>query len=505
MGGAVLWLPALIGTTYVAMVSLRLPRLVHRLDWHTDAAAPFVLAERLRGAGQVVIPHFGVWTSLWWLLVTRDLPGHRQIWESTGWLFALVTVGLLGWATARVAGRWAGVTAAATALLVGPRALRSLLTVNFHVSTPFTAAVLGAYLVVLSERRSRLLAVALGLLVGANAASDPLLWVAGVVPFALASAVLAVTRKEFGVVLRAGLVVVTASVGAVATNGVMYSLGFRVVSLHHRLAQIGDLPRNTAHLARMVALLGGANYAFPGGYPYGPLRPLVALLAISAMTFTVATAIVLLAQRQAPVLCAFACYWAAAVALLSVAFVSTTNAAALGVMSLNYILTLALAAGAGVALFAFRSPSRQLAVAIAVSVVGIINLTGIAHGRAENPIPPVGTYERSLVSLLTGKRVTRGYAGYWDAQNLTWQSGMQLLVAPVWPCVREQLCRYRWSTVDSWFQEKPGPSFLIVDPTTGIVTAPPQIARDASQVHRFGPLTIYIFDHDLARQLRRAA
>jgi hypothetical protein len=494
----------LIAAAYFVTVALRLQRLVHSLFWNSDVAAPLVLAERLRGAGDVVIPHYGLWTSMWWLLATRHLPGHRAVWELTGWLSALLAVGLLGWATARVAGRWAGVTAAATALMVGPFALRWLLTTTFHIWTPLTAAVLGTYLVALHERRSVVLAVAVGLLVGANAASDPLLWVAGVVPFAVGTAVLAVITRKRGVALRGGLVIVVAGLAAFATSEVMYSLGYHVVSPDHRLAKLADLPGHITFLARMVALLGGANYALPGGYPVDPLRPFVVLLVLSAILLTVYAAIVMLARRRTqPVLCCFACYWAAVVVVLGLAFIGTRNADDLGPVSLTYLLTLALAAGAGVALFAFRSPRRQLAVAVAVSVVGITNLTGIAHGRADQPGPEVRAYKPQLISLLTRERVTSGYAGYWDAQSLAWQSEMRLMIAPVWQCAKRHLCPYRLFTIDSWFQAKPGPSFLIVDPTVGLNSAPPQLVKQAAEVHKFGPLTVYIFNYDLARHFLR--
>src|SRR5262245_3136270 len=144
---AVCWLPALAGAAYLATVIVLFPRLIHDRFWNADAASPLVIAETLRGSGDVIMPHFGVWTGPWWLLATRNLPGHAELWETTSYAFALAAVGLLGWATARVAGLWAGVTAAAIALMVGPEALRGLLVINFHVSTPFTAAVLGAYLV----------------------------------------------------------------------------------------------------------------------------------------------------------------------------------------------------------------------------------------------------------------------------------------------------------------------------------------------------------------------
>src|SRR5204863_3411770 len=196
------WLPAVVGVAYVVTVAAVGPDLVHDLNWNTDISGPLALAERLRGDGAVSIPHFGTWTTYWFLLATRSLPGHQDLWEALGYAFTVMAALLLGWATARVAGRWAGVTAGAAALLVSPFALRPLMTLFYHVTNPFTAAVLGAYLVLLPRRRSFVLAVGVGLLAGANAASDPLLWVAGIAPFALAAGLLARLLRSRAIAVR---------------------------------------------------------------------------------------------------------------------------------------------------------------------------------------------------------------------------------------------------------------------------------------------------------------
>jgi len=499
------WLPALAAAAYLATVAVLGPALVRDVGWDTDVSGPLALAERLRGSGPVFIPHYGEWTSLWWLLATRSLPWHAQLWEATGYVFAVAAAVLLGWATTRVAGRWAGLTAAAAALVVGPFALRSLLTVALHVTNSFTAAVLGVALVLLTRTRSWPLALAVGLLAGANAASDPLLWIAAIVPFALAAAFLARTTKRIDVALRGAVTLGVTIVTAVATNLVMHGLGFHVVGLSSGLAPVHDLPANTLHLGRMIALLGGANYALPGGYPREPLRILLALLVFAAVVAPVVAAVKLTVRRAEPTARAYACYWAAASILLCVIFVITPNAAALGPDSVNYLLTLALAAGTGVALLAARSPRGQLAVALAIATVGAINIAGIVRGHAQiYATNPIRTYEPQLVRLLERKGVTRGYAGYWDAQNISWQSGMRVLIAPVQRCAA-QLCPYNFFTIRSWYEPHPGPTFLILDATNRFIPAAPRFVVGATATYRIGLLTVYLFDYDIARQIRLPA
>jgi hypothetical protein len=499
------WLPALAAAAYLATVVVLGPALVRDVGWNTDVSGPLALAERLRGSGPVYIPHYGEWTTLWWLLATRSLPWHAQLWEATGYVFAVTAAVLLGWATTRVAGRWAGLTAAAAALVVGPFALRSLLTVALHVTNSFTAAVLGVALVLLTRTRSWPLALAVGLLAGANAASDPLLWIAGIVPFALAAALLARTTRRIDVAFRAAITLAVTIVSAVATNLTMHGLGFHVVGLSIGLAPVHDLPANTLHLGRMVALLGGANYALPGGYPREPLRALLALLVFAAVVAPVVAAVKLTVRRTDPTARAYACFWGAASIFLCVSFVITTNAAALGPNSVNYLLTLALAAGTGVALLAAQSRSGQLAVGLAIATVGAINIAGIAQGHAQiYATNPIRAYEPPLVRLLERKGVTRGYAGYWDAQNVSWQSGMRLLIAPVQPCAA-QLCPYDFFTIRSWYEPNPGPTFLILDATNRFIPAAPRFVAGATATYRIGPLTVYLFDYDIARHIRLPA
>ena len=77
------WLPALAAAAYLTTMAALGPRIVRDVGWDTDASGPFTLAERLRGSGPVYLPHFGEWTSLWWLLATRGLPWHAELWKAT--------------------------------------------------------------------------------------------------------------------------------------------------------------------------------------------------------------------------------------------------------------------------------------------------------------------------------------------------------------------------------------------------------------------------------------
>ena len=127
-------------------------------------------------------------------------------------------------------------------------------------------------------------------------------------------------------------------------------------------------------------------------------------------------------------------------------------------------------------------------------------MVGIAQGYAGTGKNPIAAYEPELVRALEGKHVSRGYAGYWDAQNLSWQSGMRLVIAPVALC-KQGVCGSDFATIRSWYEPRPGPSFLIVDPTTPFMSHAPTFVREATQRLSLGPLRVYLFKTDIAARI----
>lgn len=495
-----------MAAAYLVNLALEFRSLVRTMYWNSDVAAPFVLAASLRGQGHVFVTHYGSWVQLWWLLATRDLPGHVRIWEGTGYAFALLGAGIVGLATARVAGRWAGITAASITVIVGPAALVALLTIHWHVLPFFLAAVFSAYLLLLGQLRSAVVAAVAGTVAGLGVASDPLTFVAVVVPFTGAALVLARVTRARAVAVRAGIVLACCVVVAVATEGTMRLLGFWVTRPAAGLSSIHDVGHNVARLGRFVLLVGGANYFLPDGrYPVQPLRIFVTLLILCAVgaIFWVAGREIL--RPGDPAKLALGCYWVFVAALVAVAVVASRQGAIVERPGVFYVLTFAPAAAVGVSLLAAGSGRAQVVVALAAVAVGGTNIASIRAGRVEPAPGAIATYAQPMFRLLEGKGVSKGYAGYWDAQSLTWKSGMRLSVAPVQLCGADgrDLCATRLSVIESWYDPRPGPSFVLVDPETGFVPRAPRIANGASATYRFGPLTLYLFDADVARRLRQ--
>jgi len=490
------WLPALAGAAYVTTVLALWHRLVTNNAWDSDVVSKLVIAERLRGSGPIHISHYGDWTALWWLLATRWLPGHRDIWTASGYGWTVVGALVLGWTTWRVAGRWAGATAAGTMLVVGPFALRSFLsTTGAHLTAPVAAILVGALLLQLTRTPRWGATILAGAFAGVSAASDPLVWFAAVVPFALAAALVWKTTKRRDLAFHAGAFLALAVVSTVVTSTVMSALDFHIASPSIALASLRDMPHNILQLGRMVALLGGANYAFPPGYPGEPVRVAVALLAFAA----VAAPLLAFAVRR----CAYATYWAASVVVLSLLFVATPNAVDLGPKSINYVLTFAPAAGAGIALLA-QSARAQLVAALCIALVAAVNIASIGNRRAEvTGVVALPQHAGDIVRTLEREHARYGYAGFWSSFNLTWQSGTRVLVAPVNNC-GAQLCPNNFFTIGSWYDRHGGRTFLLVDATIPDIQAP-EFAKNAATTDHFGPLTLYVFDYDIASRIRGIA
>src|SRR5215831_3321867 len=188
-----LWSPAFIAAVFVVLFLAKLPSLLTRVYWDSDAATATVIAETF-GHGTVILERYGWFTGLWLELLTKPLPLHRQIWEVAPYFVSLLSAALLAWTSWRLAGRWAAAMTATVALATSPFVSYDLVTVNYHTGTWFAVVVLAAYCLWLTRTAELRLVVPSMLLVsifaGASLASDHLFAFVGIVPFALAGLVL---------------------------------------------------------------------------------------------------------------------------------------------------------------------------------------------------------------------------------------------------------------------------------------------------------------------------
>jgi hypothetical protein len=98
-----------------------------------------------------------------------------------------------------------------------------------------------------------------------------------------------------------------------------------------------------------------------------------------------------------------------------------------------------------------------------------------------------------------------GYGGYDDAPVVTWLTDERVKVFQVGVC-GARLCPYGAHTISSWYRPRPGiRTFLVTHPAARgpSLRHPYAVAGTPVAVRRFGSLTVYVYDHDIAADLAR--
>jgi hypothetical protein len=512
-------LPVAIAVVYLIVMVGELRYLVTATNWNSDSASSSVIAESLGaqpGRPSVVLGQFGWYVTLWFDLATKWLPGHRQIWQAAPYAMALGGIALIAWSSLRVAGRRAAAITAAALVCGSPAVLANLFSPTLHTTTWFALSVLVASMVfaVTRDGAARLsfgLAVAFvaGAVAGACAASDPLLWLAGIAPLVASTAAGALVARGPAVrrlLASTGVTVAAAIVAAVVAGAIMRGQGFTVMAPATRFAGIDEIGRNAVLLAKVVLHLGNGYFPAKPINARGVLTVVCALIAVAGLAAPLLLLRRVLGERtrgtqpeRGMTRLAFASYWAAVVVLLVVAFIFSTFP--LDVSATRYVIPLVFAVAAAAPLLAEGSWRKQTLVVAAVTVFATANLISLANRDVTAPAIGVRLHQDEIVRFLERERLTVGYAGYWNAASFTWQSRFRFEVYPVWECPGQPtLCPFFFHSVSTWYRPRANHrTFLIVDPLWGWVTRPPAPAFGRpARVLRAGQVTVYVFGYDIA-------
>ena len=151
---------------------------------------------------------------------------------------------------------------------------------------------------------------------------------------------------------------------------------------------------------------------------------------------------------------------------------------------------------------------RRAAVVAGVTVLAITGAYALAKQDMQaNPSGyPTGVVSGPLEKLVERERLDHGYAGYWDAAPLTWQTKARARVYPIWPCPQDRgtYCPFFVHRISSWYEPKPGVrTFLVVDKTQPDVHSPDPAFGRAARVERIGQLEVHVYDYDIASRLGR--
>jgi hypothetical protein len=111
----------------------------------------------------------------------------------------------------------------------------------------------------------------------------------------------------------------------------------------------------------------------------------------------------------------------------------------------------------------------------------------------------------TLSAFLQSHGLHRGYAPYWDAFAISWQSGGALIVLPVMDseCPNPQgvFCRMAHTTSSVFYAPEQGPTFYVNDPSAGAPRAgPPDEARYGSPAAEYtlGGMIVFVYSYDIA-------
>ncbi len=480
---AMQWLPAMVASAYGVLLLFRLGSVLGAVYSNSDAASPSVIAQcvgtRVCGGGRVTLGHIAYYTTLWFDLLTRSLPVHRAVWEGGPYALSVAAGLILGWTVLRLAGAWAGTIAFVIATTASSATLYANSAQAFHGTTWFATVVLGAFLLSRQEpHRRRLawtLAAVLGLaaFVGANLASDPLLAVTGVAPLVLAPLVLWLRsgRRLYGERAAVG--------GATAFLAVVFALGTAVTMRSVGLvpapmgwaAPTGGVDRLGSRALTLLNDIGALAGVGPlDGATGGRLAVRLAALALvlSAVTFALARSLTRPRVGDDDRDTLHVTYWGTSGLLLVLAFLFSGVPLGAGVPSSRYLVGLTYVCAAVLPVAARRRAGPRLLVAAATATFAAVSCASLAAGElpALKAHLPVVRFGPAIVRTLEALGIRRGYAQYWKAAPLTFESSGRVLVAPVHACnLGRSLCSYRLNSVSAWYAPTArGPSFLLTSP-----------------------------------------
>ena len=501
------YLPLVIACAYLLVLLLHLRAIIVSLAGDADVVVPQQIAKLMSShSGTIVLGDSAWYSTLLFERATRSLPFYRPLWDLAPFIATAITFGAIVWSVWRLAGPWAAALTLSLLVCAGAPLLVQYGALDNHVPTWMSDSLLIAGLVWMlypgsPRRRSRWLlpAIALGLLVALNLASDPLLYAGGIVPV-LAGALVAWRRSPSGVT-REG-VLYALSTSAVAVVGSVLVVHFM------RRNQIIPDPNFKITLAPAGALSGNFGLWWQsllalGGNFSSRTITLVPLLYLCAGGLTLA-AVLLIArvaqlelgsagarhavratdaeESRAAARDAFVVAWGSSALLVSAAFILSSTPVGLGTS--RYLVGVPMAAAALVPLLARRRETMALVV-VAASVYCVAGVVSIGRGEASQPSGVPQQDVNEFVRLARKEHVVRGYTGYWDASPITWNSRFRVLAYPAELCAAG-ICQFSLGTDSGWYRPNGSKrSFVITDPTQPYMQdAPASLGPPAGELPR---------------------
>jgi len=513
--------PLLVALVYLVVLGFHVRDLLHAAYWNSDIAGPPFLAELLQ-VQHTTAPLNGI-TEPGYLQIdlwTFWLPMHRLVWKwAFGPGFAVVAVVLAGWAVARLSNRWAGVLAAALIGVAAPGVLFGYLSQTTHTSTWMGQCLLFAYAVFVLTRppdRHPRLIVAFGivtaLVAGFWGASDPLLVLDGIVPAGIAMGVVVWAgglRTYRRAITALGSVVLGSLVVLALTQHLLFDAQSWTRDAYPEPLRFADGPEILKNLG---LLLNGVLAVGNGEFLGAPLGMHGVLLFGAALVSFAALAIPWVLFRRHGVASQTtpdagrlyaATYWLAVEVVLVAAFL--VSQVPVDLTSSRYLVPMLLAASCTVPIWAGTQVRARLLIAGGSTVVLLSAVANLVQFASQFPASVRNGQLSTLSEFLQSHGLDRGYASYWDAYAVSWQTGGGLTVLPVMdvqcPNLAGIFCRMSHATSSSFYAPVQGSTFYVYDPgAPAPVASPPDVSRHGPPIAEYAldGMTVYVYSYDIA-------
>ncbi len=553
-----LWAPAVAAGIFLLALIVNQGEIRAALNAHADFASAPVLAELIGEAppGSTLVLGDYPWYEAFWLLrATKWLPAHFFVWQLVPFVLWLSTALLAGASIWRAsASRWAGVTAAALVICGGVGMRGTLWSLNTHGPAAFHVALLAAALTLAAARpawtrglRGWGGAVVLGA-VTAVGATDPLVLALGVGPLLIASGIVWLWRGDASLLRLALAVSVIGVAGAKVLDRLAQDAS---ISWTHKALKFVDIGGIVDHLG----LLPGVAARMASRSPFSEaIAADTALAMAAALTGLIAGIVVLTvsvrlfkravwperfgleqaavdgngngsseagAQPTAPagdaapagdevgvpaevgdpdtVFVAGLVFWFSVLAINLVAFVFTT--AVIDVFGGRYLVSGWVALCVLIPLLAVRTDLRWLAGAVAtlLCVASTFQFIREPSPTFESVLPTEGL-ANEIERFTEPLGAKYGYAAFWDSIPITWHTRFGLQAYPVLPCGAGN-CRFYQHQISSWYEPKPGRSFLVIDPSQPQQPNVDPAYGSPVATKQIGPVTVLVYDGDIAEHI----
>ncbi len=437
-------LPLASAAIFLLVFAVRFRDYLEVVYLNGDAASGPVIAELYpeRDGSDVLLGDYRWIEPLYLLRLTAFLPAHRQVWQLLPLLLFGVAVLAATLSVWRIAGRDRALISLAALACPAPLVLSQLAVINAHGHTLVHAVLLATAVGLLAQlgptqstRRLVAITILLAVVTAPGVASDQLMLPAAIVP---AIAVAAVLRRTGAIPTRTAIAITAAAIGAVVVAAGLgswaTSAGVQGTGRTFLLQSVEGITGLTRLMVEDLALMGHGT--FGGEIELWPV-------AHYAMALVILASIVALARRlratgrtgfceRSPEAQAALTFWIVAVILLGLAFLSTT--APVDTSSVRYLLPVwpALVILAAVVVPAGSGVRILAAVVTAAAVLPTADLVRGTYTDA--PTALVTESEASLLRQFVASRdLDHGYAAYWTAANVTYQTRFAVRTYPVLP------------------------------------------------------------------------